>query len=86
MSHFASADTDPAFTELQLERFLAATAPYAHLTRHIANSAATLRHPGVASRRGPLRDRASTASRPSAPTRPPTACGRRCAGSRPSRS
>ena len=45
MSHFASADTDPAFTEEQLERFLAATAPYAHLTRHIANSAATLRHP-----------------------------------------
>ena len=45
MSHFATADTDPAFTELQLERFLAATAPYAHLTRHIANSAATLRHP-----------------------------------------
>ena len=45
MSHFASADTDAAFTELQLERFLAATAPYAHLTRHIANSAATLRHP-----------------------------------------
>ena len=57
MSHFASADTDPAFTELQLERFLAATAPYAHLTRHIANSAATLRHPAVAPRRGSLRDR-----------------------------
>ena len=45
MSHFASADTDAAFTEEQLARFLAATAPYAHLTRHIANSAATLRHP-----------------------------------------
>ena len=45
MSHFATADTDPGFTELQLERFLAATEPYAHLTRHIANSAATLRHP-----------------------------------------
>ena len=45
MSHFASADTDPAFTEAQLARFLAATAPYAHLTRHIANSAGTLRHP-----------------------------------------
>ena len=45
MSHFASADTDPAFTEEQLERFLAATAPYPHLTRHIANSAGTLRHP-----------------------------------------
>ena len=45
MSHFATADTDAEFTEVQLERFLAATAPYAHLTRHIANSAATLRHP-----------------------------------------
>jgi alanine racemase len=45
MSHFATADTDPEFTELQLVRFLAATEPYAHLTRHIANSAATLRHP-----------------------------------------
>jgi len=45
MSHFASADTDAAFTEVQLARFLAATAPYVHLTRHIANSAATLRHP-----------------------------------------
>jgi alanine racemase len=43
MSHYASADSDPRFTALQLERFLAATAPYAHLTRHIANSAATLR-------------------------------------------
>src|SRR4051812_1950294 len=44
MSHFATADTDPEFTDLQLNRFLAATEPYAHLTRHIANSAATLRH------------------------------------------
>ena len=44
MSHFASADTDPAFTEGQLARFLAATAPHAHLTRHIPNSAGTLRH------------------------------------------
>jgi alanine racemase len=45
MSHFASADTDPAFTEEQLNRFLAATSPHSHVTRHIANSAATLRHP-----------------------------------------
>jgi alanine racemase len=45
MSHFASSDSDDAFTGQQLERFLHATAPYAHLTRHIANSAATLRHP-----------------------------------------
>ena len=46
MSHFASADTDDAFTRAQVERFLAATDAYPHLTRHIANSAATLRHPG----------------------------------------
>jgi alanine racemase len=45
MSHFASADTDDAFTIDQLGRFLEATDPYAHLTRHIANSAATLRRP-----------------------------------------
>lgn len=47
MSHFASADSDAAFTEEQLERFLAATAPYAHLERHIANSAGTLGHPNA---------------------------------------
>lgn len=45
MSHFASADSDPAFTRLQFERFLAGTAALAHLTRHIANSAGALRHP-----------------------------------------
>ena len=45
MSHFASADTDADFTEQQLRRFLAATAEHAHLTRHIANSAAALRYP-----------------------------------------
>jgi alanine racemase len=45
MSHFASADTDPEFTDAQLSAFLAATAPYSHLQRHIANSAGTLRHP-----------------------------------------
>jgi alanine racemase len=47
MSHFASADTDPAFTDEQLSRFLAATEAYAHLERHIANSAGTLRAPGA---------------------------------------
>jgi alanine racemase len=47
MSHFASADTDPAFTERQLEHFTAATAEYSHLTRHIANSAAALRYPAA---------------------------------------
>jgi alanine racemase len=45
MSHFASADTDPGFTRLQAARFLEATAPYAHLTRHLANSAGALRYP-----------------------------------------
>ncbi len=47
MSHFASADSDPAFTERQLARFLAATQAHAHLQRHIANSAGTLRLPGA---------------------------------------
>jgi alanine racemase len=45
MSHFASADSDPAFTEAQLSRFLAATEAHVHLERHIANSAGTLRLP-----------------------------------------
>jgi alanine racemase len=45
MSHLASADCDPAFTELQVERFREATEPYAHLTRHLANSAGALRFP-----------------------------------------
>ncbi len=47
MSHFASADSDPVFTEAQLGRFLEATTPYEHLTRHIANSAGTLRCPAA---------------------------------------
>ena len=42
MSHFASADSDPGFTRLQLERFLAASEPFPQLTRHIANSAGAL--------------------------------------------
>src|SRR5438105_7269032 len=45
MTHLATADSDPAFAALQLERFRAATEPYAHLTRHAANSAAALRLP-----------------------------------------
>ena len=45
MTHFASADSDAAFTRTQLERFLIATAPYPSLTRHAANSAATLMLP-----------------------------------------
>ena len=45
MSHLASADCDPDFTRQQIDRFRAATEPYAHLTRHIANSAGALRFP-----------------------------------------
>jgi alanine racemase len=45
MSHLATADTDAAYTEWQIDRFRSATADYTHLTRHIANSAAALRYP-----------------------------------------
>jgi alanine racemase len=45
MSHLATADTDAAYTEWQIERFRNATAPYTHLMRHIANSAGALRYP-----------------------------------------
>jgi alanine racemase len=45
MSHLATADTDRAFAEEQIERFRHATAAFSHLTRHIANSAAALRIP-----------------------------------------
>jgi|SRR5579862_484713 len=48
MSHLATADTDAAFAEWQIERFRQATAPYTHLERHIANSAAALRYPSAA--------------------------------------
>jgi alanine racemase len=44
MSHLASAEADPPFTQLQVERFREATAGLDGLTRHIANSAATLRY------------------------------------------
>ncbi len=47
MSHLATADCDPAFAERQIERFRAATALYSGYTRHIANSAATLRMPSA---------------------------------------
>jgi len=46
MSHLASADCDPLFTEQQIERFRELTALYPQLTRHLANSAGTLRFPG----------------------------------------
>jgi alanine racemase len=45
MTHLATADTDAAFARQQLDRFLAATQDFAHLTRHAANSAAALRLP-----------------------------------------
>jgi alanine racemase len=47
MSHLATADADPAFAELQIERFREATAPYPDYTRHVANSAAALRLPSA---------------------------------------
>jgi alanine racemase len=43
MTHLATADSDPEFARQQIERFAEATEPYAHLTRHAANSAAALR-------------------------------------------
>jgi alanine racemase len=43
MSHLATADSDPAFAQEQIERFRAAAEPYSHLIRHVANSAAALR-------------------------------------------
>jgi alanine racemase len=45
MSHLATADSDSAFAREQIQRFDAATREHAHLTRHIANSAAALRIP-----------------------------------------
>jgi alanine racemase len=47
MSHLGTADCDTAFAERQIERFRAMTAPFSHLTRHIANSAAALRDPSA---------------------------------------
>ncbi len=47
MSHFASADSDPAFTELQTARFAEIAAQHPSLTHHLANSAGILRHPAA---------------------------------------
>ena len=44
MSHLASAESDPEFTRLQVGRFREATAELADITRHLANSAGTLRY------------------------------------------
>jgi alanine racemase len=45
MTHLATADTDPAFARQQVEWFADATREFAHLQRHVANSAAALRLP-----------------------------------------
>src|SRR5207302_2989984 len=45
MTHLATADSDAGFARTQLERFREATQQCSHLTRHAANSAATLRLP-----------------------------------------
>jgi alanine racemase len=45
MTHLATADSDPDYARLQLERFAAATAGIENLIRHAANSAAALRLP-----------------------------------------
>ena len=47
MSHLATADSDPAFADRQVEAFRRATEPYAGLMRHVANSAAALRLPSA---------------------------------------
>lgn len=45
MTHLATADLDLEFARAQVARFAEATKDYAHLTRHVANSAAALRLP-----------------------------------------
>ncbi len=45
MSHLATADTDSAYTEWQIDRFRELTQPWSALTRHIAHSAGALRYP-----------------------------------------
>jgi alanine racemase len=47
MSHLATADSDPAFAERQVELFRRAVEPYPGLMRHLANSAAALRLPAA---------------------------------------
>lgn len=45
MSHLATADSDPAFAAVQVERFRALARAHPYLQAHIANSAAALRLP-----------------------------------------
>jgi alanine racemase len=47
MSHLATADSDSAYANWQIERFREATQAFSHLTRHLANSAAALRYPAA---------------------------------------
>jgi alanine racemase len=47
MSHLAAADSDPAFTELQIARFAEIAEAHPGLTRHLANSAGILRYPAA---------------------------------------
>jgi alanine racemase len=47
MSHLASADCDPSFTERQIARFAEIAARHPGLTRHLANSAGILRFPNA---------------------------------------
>ena len=75
MTHLATADCDLDFARAQVERFRAATEPLAHLTRHVANSAAALRLPSRASTPRAAASR-STASRLSARTGRPTGSSR----------
>jgi alanine racemase len=49
MTHLATADSDPAFAEVQVQRFRDAVAPFRdRFTCHLANSAAALRLPTAA--------------------------------------
>ena len=76
MSHFASADTDPAFTEAQLARVPRGDGARTRTCSDTSRTApARFAIPTLAPRRSPLRDRRSTASRPSAPIPARTACG-----------
>jgi alanine racemase len=45
MSHLASAESDPDYTRVQIAHFREATAGLDGITRHLANSAGTLRYP-----------------------------------------
>jgi alanine racemase len=45
MTHLATADSDPEFARVQLQRFVEATAGLTRIVRHVANSAAALRLP-----------------------------------------